>query len=296
MTLTGVLAPLPTPFDERDELDVGRLASALRRWTASPLAGFVLLGTNGEAGLLAEDEADRLVGEARTLVPAARTLIVGAGRESTRATVQAARRAGDLGADAVLVRTPSFFRTHMTGEALVRHYSVVADASPVPVLLYNFAAATGVNLLPDAVARLASHGNIIGIKESGVDATHLADLVALSSPTFSVLTGSGSTFYAALRAGVAGGILAIAALLPDACVHLYHLVKDGNYTQAEALQQRLLAVTRVVLGQYGVAGLKAALRLAGVDVGPPRPPLCPVDAEASRAVAAALSSFEGVPA
>src|SRR5215813_6260795 len=169
MQLTGVYAPLPTPFADDDRLDAVRLRAALEWWVASPLAGFVVLGTNGEAVLMDDEECDRVVDVARAIVPRHRPLIAGTGRESTRAAIRAAKRAAELGADAVLVRTPGFFKSQMKSDAFFRHYTAVADASPVPVLLYNFAAVTGVNLLPATVARLATHPNIIGIKESGGD-------------------------------------------------------------------------------------------------------------------------------
>ena len=191
MTLTGVLAPLPTPFDDDDRLDVVRLRTAVEGWVASPLTGFIVLGSNGEAVLMDDDECDRVIDEARALVPRDRPLIAGTGRESTRAAIRAAKRAADLGADAVLVRTPAFFKSQMTGDAFVRHYTAVADASPVPVLLYNFTAVTGVNLLPATVARLAEHPNIVGMKESGSDISQIADLVASTPRPFSVLAGSG---------------------------------------------------------------------------------------------------------
>src|SRR6185436_18716303 len=145
-----------------------------------------------------EDESDHVIGTAREAVPKDRPLIAGTGRESTQATIHATKRAAALGADAVLVRTPGFFKSQMTNEAFVRHYSAVADASPVPVLLYNFTAVTGVNLLPATVAQLASHPNIVGMKESGGDLAQIAELVTSTPDDFSVLSGSGSTFYASL--------------------------------------------------------------------------------------------------
>src|SRR5713101_7537323 len=178
MNLAGVFAPIPTPFDEQDRVDTNRLRAALERWIARSLAGFVVLGSNGEAALMDDFEADRVIVAAREAVPRGRPFIVGTGRESTQAAVRAAKRAGEHGADAVLVRTPGFFKTQMTTDVFVRHYTAVADASPVPVLLYNFTAVTGVNLLPAAVARLATHPNIIGIKESGGDIAQVADLVS----------------------------------------------------------------------------------------------------------------------
>src|SRR5439155_16687359 len=126
-------------------------------------------------------------------------------------------RAAALGADAVLVRTPGFFKSQMTTDVFVRHYTAVADASPVPVLLYNFTAVTGVNLLPQAVTRLATHPNIIGMKESGGDIGQIAELVSETPSSFRVLAGSSTTFYAALCVGASGGTLALAGVLPDAC-------------------------------------------------------------------------------
>ena len=292
MPFSGVYAPLPTPFDDQGSLDLRRLRAALPRWVASPLTGFVLLGTNGEAGLLSDDEAARVIGESRPLVPADRPLIAGTARESTAASIAAAKQAASHGADAVLVRTPCFFKGQMTGAAFERHYTAVADASPVPVLLYNFTAATGVNLLPDTVARLATHPNIVGIKESGSDIGQVADLVALSSPSFSVLAGSASTLYAALTVGVSGAILALGALLPEACTELVALVRAGKLDEARQLQRRVLPLAKLISTGHGVPGLKAALALAGIDAGFPRAPLAPAPAAAVEQLRAALRTYE----
>lgn len=294
MRLTGVLAPLPTPFDESGELDLARLRAALPRWVASPLTGFVVLGTNGEAGLLNDREADAVIAEARACVPSGRTLLAGTARESTREAINAARRASELGADAVLVRTPCFFKGQMTGAAFERHYVAVADASPVPVLLYNFTNATGVNLLPDTVGRLAAHPNIIGIKESGSDIAQIADLVDVAPSGFAVLAGSASTLQAALSAGVSGAILALGALLPEACVRLFTLMGEGRHQEARMLQRQLLPLARLISTGHGVPGLKAALRLSGIDAGYPRLPLAPAPDTAVDAIRTALHSFEDV--
>ena len=296
MILSGVLAPVPTPFDEQDRVDAGKLRAAFARWVASPLLGFVVLGSSGEAALMDEEESDRLVGAAREAVPAGRAFIVGTGRESTQAAVRAAKRAGALGADAVLVRTPGFYKSQTTAEALVRHYTAVADASPVPVLLYNFAALTGVNLLPATVSRLAGHPNIIGVKESGSDVAQIADLIAGTPPSFAVLAGSSTTFYAALCAGVVGGILALAGLIPEPCVRLFELTRAGRHDEARTLQQRLVPLARLVGQVYGVAGLKAAMKIGGCDVGAPRPPLTPVPETGLAALRETLARFQEVAA
>jgi 4-hydroxy-2-oxoglutarate aldolase len=294
MTLTGVFAPLPTPFQANGELDTRRLRDAIGQWTATPLSGFIVLGSNGEAVFLDEEESDRVIATAREAVPTSRPLVIGAGRESTRATIRATKRAADLGADFVLVRTPGFFKSQMTNDAFVRHYTAVADESPVPVLLYNFTAVTGVNLLPAAVARLATHPNIVGMKESGGDVAQIADLVTGTPKQFAVLAGTTSTFYAALCVGCVGGILAPACVVPQLCVRLFELTRAGQHEAARALQAELIPLARLLGPTYGVPGLKAALKLAGYDVGFPRSPLAPVPDEAVAAMRQALARLEQI--
>ena len=184
----GIYTPIATPFRDDGEVDERALAANVARWMTTPLTGLVVLGSNGEATQLEDEEADRVIQIVRDGVPSSRPLIAGTGRESTRATIAATRRAAAAGVDAVLIRTPSFFKPQMTTDAFVRHFSEVADASPVPVLLYNVTLYTGVNLLPDAVERLAAHQNIVGIKESGSDVGQMAEYVARTPDDF---TGTG---------------------------------------------------------------------------------------------------------
>ena len=275
----GIYTPIATPFRDDGVVDERALAANVSRWMTTPLTGLVVLGSNGEAAQLEDDEADRVVQIVREGVPASRPLIAGTGRESTRATIAATRRAAAAGVDAVLVRTPSFFKPQMTTDAFVRHYSEVADASPVPVLLYNVTLYTGVNLLPDAVERLAVHPNIVGIKESGSDVGQMAEYVARTPEEFTVLAGSATTLVHALCAGCDGAILALASLVPGECVRMMTLVREQRLDEARALQRRLMPLARSVGSTYGVPGLKAALELIGYAGGAPRPPLRPVSSE-----------------
>lgn len=296
MNFAGVFAPVPTPFDDQDRVDTRRLSRALAKWASRPLAGYVVLGSNGEAVLMDEVEADRVIVTAREAVPRDRPLIVGTGRESTRAAILASRRAAEHGADAVLVRTPGFFKNHMTTDAFVRHYQAVADESLVPVLLYNFTALTGVNLLPAAVTRLAEHPNIVGMKESGGDVAQIAELVNGTPKAFAVLAGTTATFYAALCVGAVGGILALACAVPDACMRLFVAARDGRHDEARALQRQLAPLAKLLGPTYGIPGLKAALNVLGYDVGVPRPPLSPLPDGAVKILRDALAPFEEIPA
>jgi 4-hydroxy-2-oxoglutarate aldolase len=289
---TGIFTPIVTPFTADDTVDAGALQRNVLRWMATPLTGLVVLGSNGEAAQLDDVEADRVVEIVRAHVPQGRPLIAGTGRESTKATIAATARAAAAGVDAVLVRTPSFFKAQMTADVFVRHYTEVADASPVPVLLYNVSMYTGVNLTPDAVERLAPHPNIVGIKESGSDLAQISEYIARTPGDFTVLAGSATTFFQALCAGCDGGILALASLLPEACATLRALVRENRLDEARALQQRITPLAKSVGGLHGVAGLKAALDLIGYNGGLPRPPLRPLPHHVVEAIAAQLAALD----
>jgi 4-hydroxy-2-oxoglutarate aldolase len=271
----GIHTPIATPFQHDGTVDEVALRRNVARWMQTPLTGLVALGSNGEAPQLDDTEADRVVAIVREGVPRDRAFIVGTGRESTRATIEAGQRAAAAGADAVLVRTPAFFKAQMTGDLLERHYHDVADASPVPVLLYNVTMFTGVNLPVDTVERLAEHPNIIGMKESGSDIAYIAECVTRTPDDFTMLAGSATTFFHALCAGCDGGVLALASLFPADCVRIRQDVLTGDLEQARNRQQRLTPIARSIGSTHGVAGLKAALDLMGFHGGPPRPPLRP---------------------
>jgi len=276
----GIYTPLATPFAGDGSLDARALARNVERYLRSPLTGLVVLGSNGEAPQLEEPEADLAIKTVRDAMPKDRPLLAGTGRESTAATIAATERAAALGVDAVLVRTPSFYKGQMTTDAFVRHYTQVADRSPVPVLLYNVTIYTGVNLLPEAVGILSTHPNIAGIKETNSDMVQFGEYLARAADGFTVLAGSGATYYSALTLGAHGAILAVAGVAPDLCVDIFNAVRDGRLDDARRMAHRLAPLSKLVGATYGVPGLKAAITLLGLDGGVPRPPLLPVGQQA----------------
>ncbi len=293
MNLRGVFPPITTPFtDDTRCVDVEALTRNADRWMTTGLRGLVVLGSNGEAPLVDEAESDTVIETVRRCVPTDRILIAGTGRESTQAAIAAAQRAAALGADAVLVRTPSYFKPQLTPSAFVDHYTAVADASPAPVLLYNFSALTGVTLVTDVVASLAEHPNIVGMKESGSDIGYVSSLVDATPDDFILLVGSAPTFYASLLSGAAGGIMALACVVPDHCVELFELVRSNRLEEARELQRRLTPLARLVTGAHGVPGLKAALDLLGFHGGRARPPFQPLGAAAVSDLRRELDALE----
>ena len=275
--LPGLYTPIVTPF-RNDTVDDAAIRRNVERYVHTRLTGLVVLGSNGEAVMLDEQESDRVIAAARSAMPAARPLIAGTGAESTKLTIAACKRAAHLGADAVLVRTPAFFKNMMTTDVYVRHYVAVAEDSPVPVLLYNVSMYTGVTLPADAVGLLAGHPNIVGIKESGSDASLLADYISRASAEFFVLAGSGVSYFSGLAAGADGAILALASVVPDLCADIFDHMCAGRMVEARAVQRRITPLARTIGGQHGVPALKAALDLMGFDGGAPRAPLGPAPA------------------
>ena len=279
MNLSGIYPPIATPF-KHDEVDYAGLAHNVTRWMGTGLRGLLVLGSNGEAASIDEDEAERIVATVREGVPRDRVLLVGTGRQSTRATIAATTRAAKGGADAVLVLTPFYFKAQMTPDALTDHYRAVADASPVPVLLYNFTNVTGINLAPETVAVLSAHPNIVGLKDSNGDIAQVAGVVSRVPAGFTVLVGSAATLYPAMVMGASGGIVAVANVVPEVCVKLYDLARAGKHDEARVLQQKLTPLATAVTGGFSIAGLKVAMEIAGYVGGDVRRPLRPAKPEA----------------
>ena len=282
LNLAGVFPPIPTPLDGSGELALDKLAANLNRWNDWPLGGYVVGGSNGEFVLLEDSERVAVVEAARQSVPDERLLIAGSGAQSTRRTLALTESMAAVGADAVIVVTPSYYRRQMDARAMVSHFEAVAEASPVPVILYNVPANTGLDLPLAAVVELADHPNIIGMKDSGGDVVRLATIVQRTAPEFQVLAGSASFFLAALSVGAVGAVSALANLAGERLAELQSAFERGDRSRAADLQGSMLAVNHAVTAGYGVPGLKAALDMLGFYGGPVRAPLLEVGEEGRR--------------
>jgi 4-hydroxy-2-oxoglutarate aldolase len=268
----GVFPPIPTPFAD-GEVAQDKLVENIARWNQTGLAGYVVLGSNGENVYLSETEKKAVIATAREAIPSDKLLVVGTGRESTRLTIESTRLAADLGADGALVVTPSYYKGQMTSEALYRHYTAVADASPISILLYNVPKFTGLNVAPTLVARLAEHPGIAGMKDSAGNIGQLIEIIRLAPAAFEVLVGNAPTYFSALGVGAVGAVLALANVAPRECVAIKELFDQDKLDEARAVHFRLMPVGRAVTSQFGIGGLKAALDLLGYYGGQPRPPL-----------------------
>jgi 4-hydroxy-2-oxoglutarate aldolase len=282
------MIPFPTPFDESERVDAAGLRANIEKWNETGISGYVALGSTGERVHLDERECLEVIETARGSVPQSTAFIVGAGQQSTHATINEARRYAGAGADALLVITPNFYRAAMTQSALINHYLAVADASPVPLVLYSMPDLTGIALAPETVARLASHENIIGLKDSSGDLLNLAETLRLVPEDFAALTGNGGLLAAALGAGARGAILAVGCVAFEQCQAIYRALETNGHERAHELQRVLTPLARAVTVRYGIGGLKAALELRGYAGGHVRSPLQVASVEARREIARLL--------
>ncbi len=250
----------------------------LERWNKTRLAGYAVFGSNGESVFLDQEEKLALVDTVKENLPQDKLLIAGTGCESTEATVKLTNLAAERGADAALVVTPHYYKGNMDNAALRKHYLRIADESDVPILIYNVPKFTGISVVPELVASLAEHSNIIGIKDSSGNIAQVGEMIATTPPppTFHVLAGSAGHLLAALGLGASGGILALANVAPDECCKIFEDFRSGRYAEARELQLKLLAANKAVTAQFGVSGLKAALDMVGYFGGDPRSPLLPL--------------------
>jgi len=286
----GVFIPVPTPF-RGDDVAPDALADNLRRWNATPLAGYVVLGSTGEFPMLSEAERERVLAAAREAIPRDKLFIAGTGADSTLHTIRRTRRAAELGADAAIVITPHYFtRAFSQPAAQIRHYLAVADASPIPILIYNFPLNTGINLDAETVARIAQHPNVVGIKDSSGNIPQAAQMIDQTPKSFHVLVGAAAALLPALAIGAAGGILALAVIAAREWCEVYALARGGRWDEARQLAARLMPADRGIPGRYGIGGLKAALDLQGFYGGPCRPPLPTPDGDAIEDIKEALAT------
>jgi 4-hydroxy-2-oxoglutarate aldolase len=286
--LPSLLLPITTPFDQTQQVDEEALRKNLQKWSATGITGFVLLGSTGERVHLDEDEYLKLIETARAEVSSDMQFWVGAGQQSTIGTIKEIKRAAHVGAEAVLVITPNYYRSAITQEALIKYYHAVADAAPVPVILYSMPALTGIKIEPATIARLSDHPNIIGVKDSSPDLDGFKETVELCPSEFAVMTGNGTVFANALSSGATGAILAVGCAVPEICVEILSGFRAGDNERAELLQDRLTPLATAVTTKYGIGGLKAALDMNGYIGGNVRAPLQLPGAQAKAEIAQLL--------
>jgi 4-hydroxy-2-oxoglutarate aldolase len=292
MDLSGIFPALTTPFGNDGSVSLSGLKHNIQQYNQTGLSGYVAIGSTGESVLLTSAEVEGILAAVKESAAKGKILIAGTGAESTAEAIVRTKRAAALGYDVALVKTPYYYKPSYKPEVLIAHYRRVADESPIPVLLYSVPQFTGIALEPPEIAVLAEHRNIIGIKDSSGNVQRVAETIATVPSAFQVLVGSASTVYPSLTVGVRGAILALASALPEKCVALFELVRQGQHEKARELQSLLARASKLMVSEGGIAGVKFAMDQRGYHGGLPRLPLLPLHDEQKKRLSELMAAFE----
>jgi 4-hydroxy-2-oxoglutarate aldolase len=289
--LSGIYPALTTPYDAEGNFSATDFKHNLHKYNQTDLAGYVVLGSTGESVLLADKEAEAILATAIEAAGPGKRMLAGTGAESTAETIARTKRAAGMGYHAALVKTPYYYKPVYKPEVYFAHYRAVADASPIPILLYSVPQFTGVSLETPEIVALAEHPNIIGMKDSSGIVQRTVEVLAAAT-NFQMLTGSASVIFPSLSAGASGAILALGSAFPEKCLAVYQLYRQKMYDQARELQGKLALASKKVVSECGIPGVKFVMDLRGYRGGIPRLPLLPLSDQAKLTLSKVAASLE----
>jgi 4-hydroxy-2-oxoglutarate aldolase len=294
LKLHGIFPSIATPFDHNGDLYRIKVQHNIEKWNRTGLAGYVVCGSTGESVYLTTEEKIRLWAWVAEYVASEKLLLAGTGVEGVRETIELTNRAADLGYQAAVVRTPFYYKNLIDrADAQMLYFRAVADASKIPLMIYNWPQVTGVDIMTDAVAALSHHPNIIAIQESSGSLEKAMQMIREVKPGFQVLVGSAPTLAPSLAIGAVGAVLAYANAAPYSAISIYEAHRTRETAAALDWQNRIAPAAQLVTTKYGVPGLKYAMDLNGYYGGIPRLPLTPIGPEAKREIEKAFDGIKG---
>jgi 4-hydroxy-2-oxoglutarate aldolase len=294
MKLQGIYPPITTPFDHHGDVYRSKLQHNVEKWNRTALSGYCVCGSTGESVMLTPEEKTLIWEIVAQHAAPDKLLIAGTGAESVRETVALTNRAAEIGYRLAMVRTPHYYRNLLNKpESQILYFRAVADQTKIPVMIYNWPQATGLDIAPEAVAKLSEHPNIIAIKESSGSLEKVMQMIREVQPGFQVLVGSAPTLYPSFVVGAAGAVLAFANAAPYATITIWEAFRTREMEAAADWQNRIGRAAYLVTAKYGVPGLKYAMDRNGYYGGNPRLPLCPPSPEAKREIDEAFEGLQG---
>ena len=294
LKLQGIYPPITTPFNSDGEIYRAKLTANIESWNRTGLSGYVVMGSTGESVMLTQEEKYLCWELAASAAAPEKLLIAGTGMESVQETVALTNKAAEMGYKAAMVRTPHYYKNLINrGDAQALFFRCVADRVKIPIMIYNWPQATGVDIPPEAVAALSEHPNIIAIKESSGNLEKVMQMIRECRSGFQVLVGSAPTLAPSFQVGAVGAVLAFANAAPYACVTIWEAHRTREFDAALDWQNRVTRAAQLVTTKYGVPGLKYAMDLNGYYGGPPRLPLVPPTSEARKEIEAAFDGIKG---
>jgi 4-hydroxy-2-oxoglutarate aldolase len=294
MKLQGIYPPITTPFDHKGDIYKSKLTYNVECWNRTGLAGYVVCGSTGESVMLTPEEKYLCWELVAKAAAPEKLLIAGTGVESVRETVALTNQAAEMGYKAAMVRTPHYYKNLVNRtDAQVLYFRSVADQTKIPLMIYNWPQATGVDISTEAVNMLSEHPNIIAIKESSGSLEKVMQMIREVKPGFQVLVGSAPTLAPSFHVGAVGAVLAFANAAPYACITIWEAHRSRELDAAKDWQNRIAKASQLVTTKYGVPGLKHAMDQMGYYGGPPRLPLTVPSPEAKREIEQAFEGLRG---
>jgi len=292
MDVSGIFPALTTPFTADGAVALDDLKFNIQKYNSTALAGYVVIGSTGESTMLSRKEIDTILTGVKEVAGKDKKLIAGTGVESTAETIERTKRAAELGYHVALVKTPYYYKPAYNADTYIKHYRAVADASPIPILVYVVPVFTGVTLDISTIATIAKHPNVIGIKDSTGDVRRIGEMRNEIDPSFQILTGAAAVLLPCLTMSANGAILALACALPQKCAALYQLFSQGEYTKARELQLTLTKASKTLVADLSIPGVKYAMDVHGYRGGFPRLPIQPLHPEQKNRVTQLLETLE----
>jgi len=287
--LGRVLTAMVTPFKENGEVDyeqAKKLASAL---IDSGCDGVVVAATTGEAPTLTWEEELRLFKEVKSAVGDRATIVAYTGSNSTAEAVEATEGAEKIGVDACLSVVPYYNRP--TQEGIYQHFKTIAEATSLPIIMYNIPSRVVVNMTPETIVRLSQIDNIVGVKEANGDMAHVAQVISNAREGFNIWSGNDNDTFLIMTLGGYGTIGVVTHLVGKQVRKMMELVLDNNVEEAAAIHRHLVPLVNVLFIQPNPGPVKYALNHIGMQVGAPRLPLLPPDEKAGATIIETLKKY-----
>ena len=294
LKLQGIFPPVATPFNYDGDIYAAKVEHNVDKWNKTGLSGYVVCGSTGESVYLTVEEKYLMFELVAKYAASNKLLIAGTGVESVRETVMLTNRAAEMGYKGAMVRTPHYYKSLLNrGDAQALYFRSVADQVKIPIMIYNWPQATGLDIPADTVVALSEHPNIIAIKESSGNIEKVMQMIRDVKPGFQVLVGSAPTLAPSCAVGAVGAVLAYANAAPYSTIAIWEAHRQREYEAAADWQRRISRAAVAVTTRYGIPGLKYAMDINGYYGGPPRLPLTPIGPEAKAEIDAAFDGLTG---
>ena len=294
LRLQGIYPPITTSFDHSGNIYAAKVQHNVEKWNRTALSGYVVMGSTGESVMLTTEEKISMWEQVAHHAAPDKLLIAGTGMESVRETVCLTNRAAEMGYKAAMVRTPHYYKNLVNrADAQTLYYNAVADQSRIPLIIYNWPQATGVDIPVEAVVAISEHPNVIAIKESSGNLEKVMQLIREVKHGFQVLVGSAPTLWPSLLMGACGAILAYANAAPYSVIAIWEAYRTREEAAGLDWQNRIGRAAALVTTKYGVPGLKYAMDLNGYYGGPPRLPLSVPTPAAKQEIEEAFRDLKG---